>query len=69
MCLESLSNNNTVFVTEIASLVQSDSETNSGGQKQTVVNKQVVKKRARDESKWVRNIAKKESSRKVLRRR
>ena len=47
------------FSAEIASLVQSDSETNSGGQKQTVVNKQVVKKRARDESKWVRNIAKK----------
>ena len=39
---------------EISSLVQSDSESDDGEQKQTV-----VKKRARDESKWNRNIAKK----------
>ena len=31
---------------EISSLVQSDSESDDGEQKQTVVNKQVVKKRA-----------------------
>ena len=44
---------------EISSLVQSDSESDDGEQKQTVVKKQVVKKRARDQSKWIRNIAKK----------
>ena len=44
---------------EISSLVQSDSESDDCEQKQTVVKKQVVKKRERDESKWIRNIAKK----------
>lgn len=44
---------------EISSLVQSDSESGNDEQTQRVVKKQVFKKRARDESKWNRNIAKK----------
>ncbi|KAK9722137.1 hypothetical protein QE152_g19812 [Popillia japonica] len=61
---EKIVNNTNEFMRNSASsLVRSDSKSNHGEQKDTVAINQIVKKRAKDESKWVRSIAKKSKER------